>query len=215
MSALDLEADGQSGITLSDHGDLLAITLERDDGVLSGGTLVPWSRLCKIDGDIERIAYNRNGPYFFSFEAPAHVISINDVGEIKELLGHIDFAKMTRNRQPEALGIHANGTFHTLLEVASHLVNGFELYALKEGLWQVVAHIPSRGFFIAVGADFGPDNLLYFFERSVSPLGFRTHVRRFDLDQDDLAEEILLKTGQLSHASLEGISVWVDPKGVT
>ena len=79
LSGLDLEADGQSGITLSDHGDLLAITLERDDGVLSAGTLVPWPTLSKVDGDIEGIAYSGNGPYFFSFEAPAHVISINDV----------------------------------------------------------------------------------------------------------------------------------------
>ena len=46
---------------------------------------------------------------------------------------------------------------------------------------------------MAVGADFGPDNLLYLLERSDSPLGFWTRVRRFDLAQDDLAEEILLK----------------------
>ena len=215
LSGLDLEADGQSGITLSDRGELLAIALERDDGVLSAGTLVPWPTLSKVDGDIEGIAYSGNGPYFFSFEAPAHVISINDVGEIKELAGHPDFAKMTFNRQLEALAIDANGTLYTLPEVASHRVKGFQLYAFRKGAWQVVAHIPSRGFFMAVGADFGPNNLFYLLERSASPLGFRTRVRRFDLSQDDLTEEILLTTGQLSHDNLEGISVWVDPKGAT
>ena len=183
LSGLDLKADGQSGITLSDRGELLAIALERDDGVLSAGTLVPWPTLSKVDGDIEGIAYSGNGPYFFSFEAPAHVISINDVGEIKKLAGH--------------------------------RVKGFQLYAFRKGAWQVVAHIPSRGFFMAVGADFGPNNLFYLLERSASPLGFRTRVRRFDLSQDDLTEEILLTTGQLSHDNLEGISVWVDPKGAT
>ena len=137
------------------------------------------------------------------------------MGEIKELPGHLDFAKMTRNRQLEALAIDSNGTLYTLPEVASHRVNGLQLYAIKEGLWQVEAHIPSRGFFMAVGADFGPNNLFYLLERSASPLGFRTRVRRFDLSQDDLTEEILLTTGQLSHDNLEGISVWVDPKGAT
>ncbi len=147
----------------------------------------------QIDGDIEGIAYNGNSPYFFLFEAPAHVISINDVCEIKELPNHPDFAKITRNRKLEALAIDANGALYTLPEVASHRVNGFQLYALKEGFWQVVAQVPSRGFFMVVGADFGPDNLLYLLERSDSPLGFWTRVRRFDLAQDDLAEEILLK----------------------
>ena len=72
-----------------------------------------------------------------------------------------------------------------------------------------------RGFFMPVGADFGTDNLLYLLERSVSPLGFRTRVRRFDLSQINLIEEILLTTGQLSHDNREGISVWTDQKGAT
>ena len=93
----------------------------------------------QIDGDIEGIAYNGNSPYFFLFETPAHVISINDVCEIKELPSHLDFAKITRNRKLEALAIDANGALYTLPEVASHRVNGFQLYALKEGFWQVVA----------------------------------------------------------------------------
>ena len=72
-----------------------------------------------------------------------------------------------------------------------------------------------RGFLMPVGADFGTDNLFYLLERSVSPLGFRTRVRRFDLSQVDLTEETLLTTGQLSHDNLEGISVWTDQNGAT
>ncbi|MDA9274407.1 esterase-like activity of phytase family protein [bacterium] len=215
LSALDLEADGQSGIALSDRGDLFAIRLERTDGVLIDSTLAPWASRSSIDGDIEGVAYNGDGPHFFSLEAPAGVIKIDKGGQITKLPDHADFADMIFNRELEALAIDKSGTIYTLPEKPSLWPNQIPLYAFENGVWQIAAHIPMRGFLMPVGADFGTDNLFYLLERSVSPLGFRTRVRRFDLSQVDLTEETLLTTGQLSHDNLEGISVWTDQKGAT
>ena len=116
LSALDLEADGQSGIALSDRGDLFAIRLERTDGVLIDSTLAPWASRSSIDGDIEGVAYNGDGPHFFSLEAPAGVIKIDKGGQITKLPDHADFADMIFNRELEALAIDKNGTIFILPE---------------------------------------------------------------------------------------------------
>ncbi len=75
--------------------------------------------------------------------------------------------------------------------------------------------LPSRGSFSAVVVDFGPDNLLYLLERTVTALGFSTRVRRFDLAAIDLGEETLLTTWPSYHDNLEGISLWQDASGAT
>ena len=116
LSALDLEADGQSGIALSDRGDLFAIRLERTDGVLIDSTLAPWASRSSIDGDIEGVAYNGDGPHFFSLEAPAGVIKIDKGGQITKLPDHADFADMIFNRELEALAIDQSGAIYILPE---------------------------------------------------------------------------------------------------
>jgi hypothetical protein len=68
---------------------------------------------------------------------------------------------------------------------------------------------------MTVGADFGPDGLFYILERTVSPLGFRSRVRRFDLNVQGLDEQVLLSTLPSKHGNLEGISVWRDSAGQT
>lgn len=213
LSGLELSKDGRSGITVSDRGAVYEIALERIDGKLTKAQLTPWAITPKIKGDVEGIATLEKGSYFFSMEKPAKVISVNGAGKMQKLPDHPDFAKMGRNSQLEALAIDANGTLYTLPEITGGAKQGFPLYAFKNAKWELITHIPERGTFLAVGADFGPDNLFYLLERSVSLLGFRTRVRRFDLSQPDLGEETLIKTGQLSHDNLEGISVWQDETG--
>ena len=66
-----------------------------------------------------------------------------------------------------------------------------------------------------VGADFGPDGLFYILERTVSPLGFRSRVRRFDLNVQGLDEQVLLSTLPSKHGTFEVISVWRDSAGQT
>jgi hypothetical protein len=209
LSGLELGPQGRSGIAVSDRGDLFAITLDRTDGVLSKATLTPWPTRSKIEGDVEGIAINDNKTYFFSLEGPATVISLSETGDIKRIPRHPDFSKMESNRALEGIAIDQDGTLYTLAE------KGVQLYAFANGQWQRAAKIPRIGSFLAVGADFGPNNLFYLLERSVSPLGFRTRVRRFDLNSETLTEKTLLTTWPSHHDNLEGISLWQDASGAT
>jgi hypothetical protein len=56
---------------------------------------------------------------------------------------------------------------------------------------------------------------LYVLERAVTPLGFRSRVRRFDLSAPELNEETLLTTlpGQLDN--MEALTVWRNAEGQT
>ena len=64
-----------------------------------------------------------------------------------------------------------------------------------------------------VGADFDDKGQLYLLERAVSPLGFRSRVRRFDLNAPDLGETQLMISGPGRFDNLEALSVWRDPEG--
>lgn len=215
LSGLELGSDGKSGVTVSDRGELFTINLTRIDGQLQNAKLTPWPVLSNMKGDIEGIATNDGSTYFFALEKPAGVVSIDMNRALKALKPHPDFSKMKYNRELEGIAIDRNDVIYTLPEAAAVGTKTYPLYAYKNSKWDVVAQLPKRGFFLTVGADFGPDNLLYLLERSVSPLGFRTQVRRFDLGAKDLAEETLLTTGQLAHDNLEGISLWQDASGAT
>ncbi len=68
------------------------------------------------------------------------------------------------------------------------------------------------GPFLIVGADIGPDGRLYMLERDFAGIGFRSRIRRFDLDGGN--EETMLETGLRTHDNLEGISVWQDAQGL-
>jgi hypothetical protein len=215
LSGLELGPDGRSGITVSDRGEAFSIHLKRTNGELSSVSLTPWPSRSNIEGDVEGIATNDNQTYFFSLEGPASVIAVSEDGKTTTLPRHQDFAKMRSNRALEALAIDQNGVLYTLPEVPADADNGFSLYALENQNWSLAATLPSRGSFSAVGADFGPDNLFYLLERTITPLGFRTRVRRFDLSATDLAEQTLLTTLPSSHDNLEGISLWQDASGAT
>lgn len=215
FSGLELSQDGRSGITVSDQGGIFAVQLDRINGALSRATLIPWPTHSKIEGDVEGIATNDDQSFFFSLEGPARVISLSASGKVATLPKHPSFIKMRNNRALEALGIDPQGTLYTLPEVPADTGAGFPLYAFKNQKWQLAATLPARGSFSAVGADFGPDNLFYLLERTISPLGFRTRVRRFDLSQPSLTEETLLTTWPSQHDNLEGISVWQDATGAT
>ena len=50
-------------------------------------------------------------------------------------------------------------------------------------------------------------------ERQFTLIGFRSRIRRFNLEAPDLAEAVLWTSYALQHDNLEGISVWTDPAG--
>ena len=58
----------------------------------------------------------------------------------------------------------------------------------------------------------GPDGRLYVLERDFTGLGFRSRLRRLNIDGS--GEEILLTTATGTHDNLEGLDVWADAEGL-
>ncbi len=72
--------------------------------------------------------------------------------------------------------------------------------------------LPRGERFLVTGADIGPDGRLYVLERDFLGIGFRSRVRRFDLDGGGEAILLLTPLGLLDN--MEGISVWEDEQGL-
>ncbi|MEH6740141.1 MAG: esterase-like activity of phytase family protein, partial [Sulfitobacter sp.] len=115
---------------------------------------------------------------------------------------------MGENSGVEALAISADGTLFAMAEQAQSGGAPFPLYAYKNGAWRVSAHIPRRGPFRPVGADFDTKGRLWLLERAVTPLGFRSRIRLFIIDPNAPSEHTLLTTIPARYDNLEGISVW-------
>jgi hypothetical protein len=64
-----------------------------------------------------------------------------------------------------------------------------------------------------VGADFDDLGRLYLLERSTTPVGFQTRVRRFDLTTGHRSETDLFTSRPGQYSNLEGLSVWTDAQG--
>ena len=210
LSGLELGTDGTTGMVLSDRGNLFDLTLSRVDGKLSGAQLKKWPKRSKLVGDVEGVATSDGQTYFVSFEGPAKIVSLSADGILNSLPRHPHFREMGLNRALEAVAIDEDGVIYTLPEAPAPGDDAFPLYMFQNGQWQIGPIIRRRGTFLAVGADFGPDNLFYLLERSITPLGFRTRVRRFDLSKDNLGEQTLLTTWPSQRDNLEGLSIWMD-----
>jgi hypothetical protein len=88
----------------------------------------------------------------------------------------------------------------------------FPVYAFRDGAWDVAFRLPVREGLAVAGADVGPDGRLYLLERDLAGLGFRTGLRRVNLD--GTGDEVLLTTATGTHDNLEGLDVWRDAEGL-
>ena len=208
LSAIEVSDDGLTALTLSDRGHIFDLTIARDsDGTISD-VQVARSKYRAFKRDTEGLAIGKGGT-FVSFEGPGQVRELGG----KAMPSHPDFKTMSPNSALEALAIDDAGTLYTLPERSGELDKPFPLYAYKNGAWTIAHHIPRDGPFLPVGADFGPDGLFYLLERTFTPLGFRTRIRRFDLIKNTQNPVELLRTYPARHDNLEGLSVWRDTKG--
>jgi len=89
---------------------------------------------------------------------------------------------------------------------------GRSLFPLKGSTVSGPIAAPPAG---RVGADFGPDGLLYILERyNIGLLAFASRVRRFKVHDDRIGnEEFILETPIGAYDNLEGLSVWRDAGG--
>ena len=224
FSGAEVSEDGQQITLISDAGYLLRAGMIREGGKLIAMQIEKITRLTDkfggfFDGketDSEGLAIDTHGRAFISFEDRHRVVSVDlETGFTILLPKHPDFPEFEQNAGLEALAVHPNGTLYTMPELTALTPGDIPLYAFENDQWRRVLFIPKRGPFLPVGADFADDGLLYVLERGATPLGFRSRIRRFDLDAVDLGEITLLRTGPARFDNLEALSVRQDATGRT
>lgn len=222
FSGAEISSTGDKLTLINDRARLVSAALTRKNGRLTGAAMgrpvrlrAPDNRLLRAQSaDTEGLAIGAGGKLYVSFEHNSRVAEVDpETGRAHPLPRHPDFARFEKNKGPEALAIHPDGTLYTLPERSASRRAAFPLYAYRNGIWRVTHKIPRRGAFLTVGADFDAEGRLYLLERAVSPLGFRSRVRRFDLDPARPSEETLLTTHPSQYDNLEAITIWRDPQG--
>ncbi|MGL5009657.1 MAG: esterase-like activity of phytase family protein [Paracoccaceae bacterium] len=225
LSAVEVSADGNSFVALSDNGTLISGQVQRGaDGRISRITEPVLTTLLGPDG--QPLAWNRNdseglaiaddGTLFISQEGPARVLRYAAATVSAEVLSqHADFKTMQPNSSLEAIAIRSDGALFTLPERSGALDRPFPVYRYADGQWTRPFSIPRVGAFLPVAADFGPDGKFYILERNFRGLlGFESRVRRFEVAGDSLGiAETVLESPTGAHQNLEGLSVWQDAKG--
>ena len=222
FSGIEVSSDGRTMTAISDRGRVIQAALHREDGLITSVEIIHSVELRDADGtilskpftDTEGLALGPQDQYYISFEGQHRIATLdvaNGVTTPYASLAKSDF--LAENSGLEALAIGPDGTVFAIPEDTDG--DHFPLYAFKDGARVVTAQLPKRGPFVPVGADFDKDGRLYLLERTVTPLGFRTQIRRFDLATPVPQEVALLKSLPSRFDNLEAISVWQDASGQT
>lgn len=219
LSALEVGPDGRSFVALSDRGYRTEGRLKREGGRVTGVEAAPMRALGgqrkgnDLRNDSEGLAIARDGTEWVSYEFHQHVREVRPDRKMPPLPRHRWFKRLPQNGGLEALAIDGRGRLITLAERAIDAQGRVPVFRFEGGAWRVVRYIDRRDRFVPVGADVGPDGMLYLLERRFTGLGFRSQVRRFDPDAPDTPPELLLRSGTGAHDNLEGLAVWRDGAG--
>lgn len=220
FSAMEMDADGRTATLLTDRGALLRVRFVRTDDALEQVTLLSREELRAEDGrplrgsfrDAEGLAIGPDGSGYVSFEFRHRVMRLDtESGRLRPLPTFPDFAGFPDNEGLEALAIYPDGTLFAMQEKAADQDDTVPLYSYRSGAWRISHNLHLTGPFVPVGADFDEAGHLFLLERAITPLGFRSRLQRFDLDNG--RAEILLDTLPGRFDNLETISVWTDPQG--
>lgn len=224
FSGLEIDKDGSLITLITDRSHLVRARLLRQNNAISaiqfiGAAKMKYrngSPLKGSGGDSEGLAISSAGQAYVSFEHTHRVTHLDlQTGVTHRLPTPSAFSAFPSNSGLEALAVHPNGTLYTLPEESQARNAPFPLFSYDGAQWQLAHNIPRRGPFLPVGADFDNAGLLYLLERAVSPLGFRSRIRRFDLTAPDLNETTLLTSYPGQFDNLEALSLWQDPAGAT
>jgi hypothetical protein len=220
MSAIDMSADGSSFVAVSDRGFMMRGTVTRDDagqivavahGPISTITTTATGPSGITSRDSEGVAVAPDGTIYVSFEGLHRVSAFADVDAPEVTFArHPDFEDMQNNSSLEALAIDGDGALYTMPERSGRYDRPFPIYRYRDGVWDIPYALPRVGSFLVVGADFGPDGMLYVLERDFTGFSFLNRVRRIDLE-NGVSDTVLIGGGQFGN--LEGISVWATPAG--
>jgi len=226
FSGLELAANGQDFVLLSDRATLWRGRLQRDPQgqivgtqFISGPVALHDSKggaLVRDNGDSEGLALADDGSVYVSFEGLHRVAHYDrDDAPAQRLPRPEAFRKFQANSSLEALAIGPDGAIYTLPERSGGLSVPFPVWRYRAGGWSQPFSLPRDGDWLPVGADFGPDGRFYLLERDFwGLLGFLTRVRVFDIQGDTVSGgEVLLQTFAARHDNLEGLAVWRDDTG--
>ncbi|TMM52476.1 esterase-like activity of phytase family protein [Sulfitobacter sabulilitoris] len=224
VSGIELDRTGTLLTAITDRGLLIRGRIARQNGRITGVDVKTVEPLRARDfvplrdkgTDAEGLVVTPQGVVFVSFEQIHRILRYDPHrDEIRRLPEPPGVARLGKNSGFEALAQHPDGALFTIPERSGGRQAPFPLLRFDGSTWKVAARIPRRGPFLPVGADFDGDGRLYLLERTITPLGFRSRIRRFVLSAPDLAEVTLLTTRPNLHDNLEGIAVWRDARGVT
>ncbi|WP_170561890.1 esterase-like activity of phytase family protein [Ruegeria atlantica] len=223
FSAIHLSDDGRHLIGMTDRATLVAAQVRRRGDEIVGIDITgDWPLISSTGraliggaGDSEGIAIAPDGGFFVSFESTSRVAYYPAPGTKAQILPRPNaFDGFAVNGSLEALAIDQRGHLFTMPEENRTAAGDIPVYRWDGRAWSTPFVLPQRGKFLPVAADFGPDGKFYVLERDVGWIGFRSRLRRWQLDGDTLhAEEVLFQTGAGAHDNLEGLSVWRDESG--
>lgn len=209
MSGVEVLSETEM-IALSDRGTLVTITTGRTDAGKIDAITGYNSVLLSPDAgpfDSEGLAIDPAGGAWLSFEGPARISKVSNSGEFLDTLPPApSFSGMQTNAALEALAIDAAGNILTLAERSGRADRPYQMLRYSKDGWSTAFALDRVGAFLPVGADFGPDGLLYLLERDSLGLWFRSRIRRMAPDGSNV--ETIFQSGFGDFDNLEGISVW-------
>lgn len=224
LSGIEVAADGASATIINDKGNLLRARFQRTKGQITGVSLQSRTKMRRPNGaplkgderDTEGLAIAANKKTYVSFEFRDRVTTFAPASGITTSLPrHKDFETFNTNSGLEALAIHPDGTLYALPERPPPSTKMTPIYRFDGTSWRIAYHLPPRGAYLPVGADFAADGRLYLLERALTPLGFSSRIRRLTLGAQSAKAETLTTTLPGAYDNLEGISVWTDATGAT
>lgn len=226
LSGLSITGGGTKITAISDRGYYLEGRISRANGRIDSLSIDRFAplrgrdkpKLTGILRDAEGLAIGPDGAFYISFEGNPRIWRYPTLQDRPEWTHKWNrFWNLQRNSGLEALATDAEGALYAIPERSGKWERPFPVYRLKNGTWDDSLRLTRSGKFLVVGADFGPDGLLYLLERQFEWIGgFRNRVRRFSLGPNGFDEgETLLETGLGGYDNLEGISVWTDDRSRT
>lgn len=223
FSGIEVSDDGTAMTVLSDRATVVRARIQRESDEISGIELESAQRLRSSKGryllgrimDSEGLAVAPDGSLYISFEGVSRVVHHQrDDSRARVLPRPKAFRSLPLNKALEALAIDEQGRLYTLPENAPNAKGEIPVWRWDGTRWRQPFSLPRRGGFLPVGADFGPDGRFYLLERNFVFIGFRSRLRRWDITNQGVHNEVtLLETGTGLHDNLEGVSVWRDQNG--
>lgn len=225
LSGIEVSADGFGFAAIGDRGITVEGRFLREGDRIAGVEAGPMDRLREASGrpvagdrqDAEGLAVDEAGHWYVAFERDARVV-IHDgrSSRGRPTRAIREFRWLPRDAGLEALARAPAGELYAIAEGALPGVSGHPVFRHDATGWRLWATIPADPPWSPVGADVGPDGLLYVLERQVFlPIGFASRVRRYPLGADAPGiPETVLETRAGAHGNLEGLAVWADGAGI-